>query len=97
MLTLGYNLEASDTPQIPIAKSRIKPAIRPKCAIFPFLIFFGGRRGRESKSSIMIAALERIEWNSNPPIPIPPKTRIRHVKAKTCHLFRGDGGGGGGS
>ena len=64
---------------------------------FPILDFFWQGGGeRESKSSIMIAALERIEWNSNPPIPIPPKTRIRHVKAKTCHLFRGDGGGGGG-
>ena len=63
---------------------------------FPILDFFLGGGGRESKLSIMIATLERIEWNSNPPIPIPQKTRIRHVKAKTCHLFGGDGGGGGG-
>ena len=64
---------------------------------FPILeFFFWGGGGGESKLSIMIATLERIEWNSNPPIPIPQKTRIRHVKAKTCHLFGGDGGGGGG-
>ena len=62
---------------------------------FPILQFlWGGRGGGGSKSSIMIATLKRIERNRKPPIPL--KTRIRHVKAKTCHLFGGRWGGGGG-
>ena len=62
---------------------------------FPILqiLWGGGRGGGGSKSSIMIATLKRIERNSKPPIPL--KTRIRHVKAKTCHLFGGRWGGGG--
>ena len=60
---------------------------------FPILDFFGGE-GEESKSSIMIATLKRIEWSRKPPIPL--KIRLRHVKDKTCHLFGGRWGGGGG-
>ena len=56
---------------------------------FPILdFFFGGGKG--SKSSIMIATLVKNRMKQAPP-PIPRKTRTRHVKAKTCHLFEGVG------
>ena len=44
---LVYNLEARERPLIPIANQKewLKPARRPKCAIFQFLIFFFGWGG----------------------------------------------------
>ena len=44
---LVYNLEARERPLIPIANQKewLKPARRPKCAIFQFLNFWGERGG----------------------------------------------------
>ena len=104
LFTLGCNFRVWSTilkqvknPQ-PLSEITIKIAEackEAKMRYFPILQFlWGGRGGGGSKSSIMIATLKRIERNRKPPIPL--KTRIRHVKAKACHLFGGRWGWGGG-
>ena len=73
---LVYNLEASERPQIPIAKSRRAEACKEaKMGHFQILdicfSFFwgGGGGGGGSKLSILIATMKRIEWNSDAPPP----------------------------
>ena len=53
-------------PQIPLAKSIIKPQGQNASFSPSGILFFGGGEG-VNKLSSMVAALKRIEWSSNPP------------------------------
>ena len=109
LLTLGCNFRVWSTilkqvknPQSPCrSEIGIEPRARgPKCAIFPsfiylllllllLLLFFFFGRGLNYPS--WLQPWKRIERNSPPPIPL--KTRMNYVKAKTCHdLFGWDRG-----